>query len=264
MRDDDLHFLESARPDGSGRRLAFRRARSTDAGAQQPGVVWLGGFKSDMDSTKAVALDGWARRTGRACLRFDYSGHGRSGGDFADGTIGLWLDDALAMIRAETDGPQILVGSSMGGWIALLAARALAAAGEADRLAGMVLIAPAVDFTEALMWAQFTPAIRHAIETDGRWLRSTEYAADPVPVTKALIEDGRRHLLLDSAIRAYGPVHILQGMRDPDVPWQHAMLLVEHLTFDPVSVTLIKDGDHRQSRPEDIDRLIRAVEALAG
>lgn len=262
MRDDDLHFLESPRPDGTRRRLAFRRTQPAGAGLQQPGVVWLGGFKSDMDSTKAAALDDWARRTGRAYLRFDYSGHGRSAGDFADGTIGIWLDDALAMIRAKTAGPQILVGSSMGGWIALLAARALAAAGETDRLAGTVLIAPAVDFTEALMWAQFTPAIRHTIETEGRWMRPTEYAAEPYPVTKALIEDGRRHLLLDTAIRAHGPVHILQGMRDPDVPWQHAMLLVEHLTFDPVSVTLIKDGDHRQSRPEDIDRMIRAVEAL--
>ncbi|MBE7220054.1 MAG: alpha/beta hydrolase [Caulobacteraceae bacterium] len=260
MRDDDLHFLEPAPLPGGGapRSLAYRRVRGTG-----PGVVWLGGFKSDMDSTKAVALDGWARRAGRAFLRFDYSGHGRSGGNFAEGTIGLWFADALAMVRAETEGPQILVGSSMGGWIALLVARALAEAGEAERLAGMVLIAPAVDFTEALMWAQFTPEIRHTIETEGQWMRPTDYAPEPYAVTKALIEDGRRHLLLDKPVRAHAPVHILQGMRDPDVPWQHAMLLVEHLTHDPVSVTLIKDADHRQSRPEDIDRLIRAVEAIA-
>ena len=126
----------------------------------------------------------------------------------------------------------------------------------------MVLIAPAVDFTEALMWAQFTPEIRCAIETDGRWMRPTVYADEPYPVTRSLIEDGRRHLLLDTAVRAHGPVHILQGMRAADVPWQHAMLLVEHLADDPVSVTLIKDGDHRQSRPEDLDRLIRTVDAM--
>ena len=264
MRDDDLHYLSAPPRLGHGeRRLAFRRTQASGSGQGRPGVVWLGGFKSDMDSTKAVALDGWARRNGRAYLRFDYSGHGRSGGDFADGTIGLWFDDALAMIRAETSGPQILVGSSMGGWIALLVARALAEAGEADRLAGTVLIAPAVDFTERLMWAQFSPAIRDEIQATGHWMRPTEYASEPYPVTKALIEDGRHHLLLDTPIRAHGPVHILQGMQDPDVPWQHAMLLVEHLTFDPVSVTLIKDADHRQSRPEDIDRLLRAVEAIA-
>ncbi|MDX7953936.1 alpha/beta hydrolase [Lichenihabitans sp. Uapishka_5] len=262
MRDDDLHFLvPPPLPGGAPRRLAYRRTRAAP-GVGGPGLVWLGGYKSDMASTKAVALDAWARQAGRACLRFDYSGHGESDGDFTDGTIGLWFADALTMIRSETEGPQVLVGSSMGGWIALLVARALAEAGEAHRLAGTVLIAPAVDFTEVLMWAQFTPAIRHVIETEGRWMRPTDYAAEPVPVTRALIEDGRRHLLLDAPIRTHGPVHILQGMRDPDVPWQHAMLLVEHLTFDPVSVTLIKDADHRQSRPEDIDRLIRAVDAM--
>ena len=260
MRDDDLHFLAADPAPGlPERRLAYRRT----PGGAAPGVVWLGGFKSDMDSTKAVALAGWARTAGRSYLRFDYSGHGRSDGEFADGTIGLWLADALAMIRRVTVGPQVLVGSSMGGWIALLAARALAASGEVDRIAGTVLIAPAVDFTEALMWNQFTPEIRRTIEQHGQWMRATDYGSEPYPVTRALIEDGRRHLLLDTSIRAHGPVHILQGMRDPDVPWQHAMLLVEHLADDPVSVTLIKDGDHRQSRPEDLDRLIRAVDALA-
>ncbi|MCW6510656.1 alpha/beta hydrolase [Lichenifustis flavocetrariae] len=264
MRDDDLHFLD-VNP-GTGRdvrRIAYRRIEAEASGTQRPGVVWLGGFKSDMDSTKAVALDAWARGAGRAFLRFDYFGHGRSSGDFGDGTIGLWLDDALTVARQLTAGPQILVGSSMGGWIALLLARALARTQETERLAGMVLIAPAVDFTEALMWAQFTPEIRTAIETEGRWMRPTDYAAEPYPVTRALIEDGRQHLLLDSEIRAYCPVHILQGMRDPDVPWQHAMLLVEHLAADPVSVTLIKDGDHRQSRPEDLERLVQAVAAMA-
>ena len=248
------------------RRLAVTVRPAAPAVAEArpaPGIVWLGGFKSDQTSSKAVALDAWAGRHGRACLRFDYSGHGLSEGRFEDGTIGLWLDDALAAIRAASAGPQILVGSSMGAWIALLAARALAEAGEAERLAGLVLIAPAVDFTEALMWARFGPEIRRTIETEGRWLRPSPYGPEPYPVTRALIADGRRHLLLDGPIRSYGPVHILQGMRDADVPWEHAMRLVEHLASDPVSITLVKDGDHRLSRDEDIARLLAAVEHLA-
>ena len=248
------------------RRLAVTARPAAPAAAEArpgPGIVWLGGFKSDQTSSKAVALDAWAERHGRACLRFDYSGHGLSEGRFEDGTIGLWLDDALAAIRAASTGPQILVGSSMGAWIALLAARALAEVGESERLAGLVLIAPAVDFTEALMWAQFGPDIRRAIETEGRWLRPSPYGPEPYPVTRALIEDGRRHLLLDGPIRSHGPVHILQGMRDADVPWEHAMRLVEHLASDPVSITLVKDGDHRLSRDEDIARLLAAVEHLA-
>ncbi len=250
-------LVQTARGD---RRLAVS-ARPAADGETRPGIVWLGGFKSDLTSGKAVALDGWAERTGRACLRFDYSGHGASEGRFEDGTIGLWLDDALAMVRTRSAGPQILVGSSMGGWIALLAARALAEAGEVQRIAGLVLIAPAVDFTEALMWAQFGPEIRHEIETTGRWMRPTPYG-EPYPVTKALIEDGRRHLLLGGPVRSHGPVHILQGMRDDAVPWRHAMTLVEHLAADPVSITLVKDGDHRLSRDEDVAKLLTAVEHL--
>ena len=225
-----------------------------------PGVVWLGGFRSDMRATKAAALDAWAQAQGRACLRFDYSGHGESGGRFVDGTISLWLEDTLAAL-AMTDGPQILVGSSMGGWLALLAARRLAAAGRP--LAGLVLIAPAIDFTERLMWASLDAAARKAIEAEGVYLRPSAYSLEPVPITRALIEDGRRHLLLDGPIRSHAPVHILQGMADPDVPWRHAMTLVEHFAHDPVVVTLIKDGDHRLSRPQDIARLITAVEGIA-
>ena len=242
------------------RRLAVA-ARDAKTGVLDPGIVWLGGFMSDMTSGKAAALDAWAEAHGRAALRFDYSGHGRSEGRFEDGTIGLWLDDALAVFRALTEGPRILVGSSMGAWIALLAARALAGVGEAHRIAGLVLIAPAVDFTETLMWERFPPEVRREIEGKGRWLRPSEYG-DPYPITRALIEEGRRHLLLGGAVRAYGPVHILQGMRDPDVPWRHAMTLVEHLASDPVAITLVKDGDHRLSRDEDVARLIAAVEGL--
>ncbi len=243
------------------RRLAVV-ARAAAAGEERPGIVWLGGFKSDLTSGKAVALDAWAATEGRAMLRFDYSGHGQSEGRFEDGTIGLWLADALGVIRAASRGPQILVGSSMGAWIALLAARALAEAGEANRIAGLVLIAPAVDFTESLMWARFDPQTRREIETTGRWMRPSPYETEAYPITKTLIEEGRRHLLLGGVVRAHGPVHILQGMQDEAVPWGHAMLLVEHLAADPVSITLVKDGDHRLSRDEDIARLIAAVANL--
>ena len=238
-----------------GRRIAYLRRRGAG-----PGVVWLPGFKSDMRSGKAEAVAAWAARNGRAMLRFDYSGHGESGGRFEDGTIGAWLDDAVAMIRAETSGPQILVGSSMGGWLALLAARALAGGAP---LAGMVLIAPAVDFTQALMWERMPAEARAAIERDGVWLRQSAYALDPYPITRALIEEGRGHLLLGGAIRTHCPVHIIQGMQDEDVPWTHAMMLVEHLAGDPVVISLVKDGDHRLARDEDIQRLLGAVEGLS-
>lgn len=247
---------------GLGERRLAVAARDAKPGIAAPGIVWLGGFMSDMTSTKAVALDDWCAAKGRAMLRFDYSGHGRSAGRFEDGTIGRWTEDSLGLIHAATSGPQILVGSSMGGWIALLLARALAAIGEAGRLAGMVLIAPAVDFTERLMWDRFGPRERQAIETEGVWHRPSAYGA-AYPITRELIEDGRRHLLLGGTVRSHGPLHILQGMRDEDVPWQHAMLLLEHLAGDPVSLTLVKDGDHRLSRPQDIARLIAAVEAIA-
>lgn len=266
MSDNDLHFLNggtggvaTARDDGH--RIAFRRRAAGPQGHDRPGIVWFGGFRSDMHSSKALALDAWAEREGRACLRFDYSGHGESGGDFADGTIGAWADDALAAFTRLTAGPQIVVGSSMGGWIALLAARALAA--DPGRLVGMVLIAPAVDFTEALMWAEFTPEIRAALERDGHWMRTSSSAETPYPITRDLIEDGRHHLLLDTEIRTCCPVHILQGMADADVPWRHALLLVEHLTADPVSLTLVKGGDHRLSRDEDLARLVSAVSNIA-
>jgi pimeloyl-ACP methyl ester carboxylesterase len=245
------------------RRIAFRRRPVGAAGVARPGIVWLGGFKSDMLSTKAARLDRWAEGEGRAALRFDYSGHGESGGRFEDGTIGLWLEESLAVIRAQSAGPQILVGSSMGGWIALLAARALADGGEADRLAGMVLIAPAVDFTETLLWPRMPPEARRAVETQGVWLRPSPYSPEPYPITRGLIEDGRRHLLLTGTVRSHCPVHILQGMQDTDVPWQHAMSLVHHFAGDPVTLTLVKDGDHRLSREEDIARLIAAVAGIA-
>jgi pimeloyl-ACP methyl ester carboxylesterase len=242
------------------RQIAYR-ARPT-AGSARPGVTWLGGFKSDMDSGKAQALDAFCAHEGRACLRFDYSGHGRSGGDFEQGSIGRWLQESLAAILELSHGPQILVGSSMGGWIALLAARALAEAKEADRLAGLVLIAPAVDFTEALLWPRLPDEGRAAILRDGRYERPSAYSPEPYVYTRTLIEDGRKHLLLGGIIRSHAPVRILQGMNDPDVPYQHAITIVEHMPMDPVTLTLVRDGDHRLSREEDIRLLLEAVEGM--
>jgi pimeloyl-ACP methyl ester carboxylesterase len=225
-----------------------------------PGLFWLGGFKSDMQGTKAAALAAFATERGRALVRFDYSGHGESKGEFVDGTIGRWLEESLAVFLSCCRGPQVLIGSSMGGWLALLLARELRRLKDpAASIAGMVLIAPAVDFTEALMWKNFSPAIRQEIESKGTWLRPSQYDHRPYPITRALIEDGRRHLLLGGLIETGCPVRILQGVEDPDVPWGHAVELVSRLAQDDVVLTLVKDGDHRLSRPEDIERLLAAI-----
>jgi pimeloyl-ACP methyl ester carboxylesterase len=241
---------------GEARQIAVR-ART----GASPGLVWLGGFKSDMRGTKALALDDWAAAHGRGCVRFDYSGHGESGGTFADGTIGRWLEESVAVFDRFCTGPQVLIGSSMGGWMALLLARALArrkAPAPQATMAGLVLIAPAPDFTEELMWKGFSPEVRTEIETRGVWMRPSEYG-DPYPITKQLIEEGRNHLLLGSAIEVGCPVRILQGAQDPDVPWQHAFALTHRLPSDDVVLTMIQDGDHRLSRPQDIARIIAAV-----
>jgi pimeloyl-ACP methyl ester carboxylesterase len=246
------------------RRIAYRLRPALEKGQKSPGLVWLCGFKSDMASLKASALDDWAAQAGRALLRFDYSGHGASEGAFEAGTIGCWLEETLAVIDTLSDGPQIIIGSSMGGWLALLCARALAARGENHRLAGLVLIAPAVDFTEALIWQCLPAEARRKIEVDGAWLRPSAYSPEPYVITRQLIEEGRRHLLLDGTIRTHCPVHILQGMQDDDVPWRHALTLVEHLAGDPVTLTLIKDAGHRLSRPADLARLKAAIEQFGG
>ncbi len=226
---------------------------------KSPGLLWLGGFMSDMKGTKAQALDDWAQAQGRACLRFDYSGHGESRGDFKDGTIGRWLEESVAVYAQFAQGPQVVIGSSMGGWLALLLAHELRKRRDAPPIAGMVLIAPAVDFTEELMWKQFPAAIKREIEETGVWLRPSQYSEGPYPITKRLIEEARKHLLLGGLIETGCPVHILQGVQDPDVPWRHAVELVSRFARDDVVLTLIKDGDHRLSRPEDIERLIAAV-----
>ncbi len=239
------------------RRIAMLRRQGEGAP-----VVWLGGFKSDMASTKAAHLDAWAQRENRAFLRFDYSGHGVSEGRFEDGTIGCWLEEALAVIRLHADARPLLVGSSMGGWIALLAARQLAKEAPMLRPRGLVLIAPAVDFTQKLLVKELSPQARRDIEEKGVYLRPSAYSPEPYPITRNLIEDGKRHLLLGGTIQTGCPVHILQGMRDPDVPWRHALTLMEHLSGDESVITLIKDGDHRLSREEDLARLVAAIEGL--
>lgn len=246
-------FVDVGAPDAP-RRIAVRAREG-----RSPGLFWLGGFKSDMQGTKALALDAWAAGQERACVRFDYSGHGESGGDFVEGTIGRWLEESVAVFSRFCHGPQVVIGSSMGGWLALLLARELARrpASRAS-LAGLVLIAPAPDFTEELMWKGFTPDIRRQIESAGVWLRPSEYG-DPYPITRNLIEEGRRHLLLGGAIEVGCPVHILQGARDPDVPWKHAFALAHRLPAEDVVLTVIQDGDHRLSRPQDIGRILAAV-----
>jgi pimeloyl-ACP methyl ester carboxylesterase len=267
MSNNRLKFLHIG--EGADRRgIAIRE---TPGGL--PGLFWLGGYGSDMKGTKAQALADWAATHGRACLRFDYSGHGESEGAFTDGTIGRWLGESLAVFDAFCRGPQILIGSSMGGWLALLLIRALrqrppinpppqlskAKETTPASVFGVVLIAPAVDFTEELMWKRFTPEIKCELAEKGVWARPSQYSAEPYLITRQLIEEGRNHLLLGGMIETGCPVRILQGVRDPDVPWQHAKALVARLASDDVVLTLIKDGDHRLSRPEDIERLIQAV-----
>ena len=229
------------------------------------GVLWLSGFKSDMAGTKAEELAAWARATGRAITRLDYSGHGLSGGAFEDGTISRWAEEARAVHEAFCREPTIVVGSSGGGGIGRGVGRARAARpGASAPLAGMVLIAPAPDFTEELMWKhEFTDEIRETILREGRFERPSEYDDSPYVITRALIEDGRDNLLLGGLIETGCPVTILQGQRDDAVPWRHALRLTECLALDDVVLTLIKDGDHRLSRPQDIERLIAAVEVRA-
>jgi pimeloyl-ACP methyl ester carboxylesterase len=232
----------------------------TGNGSREIAVIFLlGGFRSDMEGSKASALDAHAAARGLACTRFDYSGHGRSGGRFEDGTISRWLEEGLAVIERCTDAPQIVVGSSMGGWLALLLAEALRGTG---RVKGLLLIAPAVDMTRALMWNTWSKAARAMLTKTGVYLRPSDYSDEPYPITRALIDDGDRYLFGDRLIETGCPVHILQGMEDKDVPWRHAQGLVVRLASDDVVLTLIKDGDHRLSRPEDIERLTAAIDGL--
>lgn len=244
---EETGFL--ARPDGE--RVAWRRVAG-----EGPTVVWLGGFRSDMAGTKADAIAHWAQACGRAYVRFDYFGHGESSGDFTRGTITRWREDALAVIDDLTEGPLVLVGSSMGGWISCLAT-----AVRPERIKAMVLIAPAPDFTEELMAPEIDAAGREALARDGVWMRPSDYG-EPYPITAALLEDGARWSILPGPVPITAPVRILQGGADPDVPWRHALELAQALNSDNVVFSLIKDGDHRLSRPQDLDRLLAALDEV--
>ncbi|WP_395021500.1 alpha/beta hydrolase [Dongia sp.] len=241
--------------------LAYRRRFAVGDGAKSPGIVFLGGFKSDMSGTKASALDDFCHARGLAFLRFDYSGHGESSGDFLDGTISRWFADALAAFDRLTEGPQILIGSSMGGWIMLLLALA-----RPERIKGLIGLAPAPDFTEDLIWQALSPVEREKLLRDGKLEQPSDYSPEPYVITRALIEDGRRHLLLSdkpgAAIGIDVPVRLLHGLTDPDVPPAVSLRLQQKLTSDDVVVQLIKDGDHRLSRPQDLQRLYAVVEEL--
>ncbi|AXS39187.1 alpha/beta hydrolase [Breoghania sp. L-A4] len=256
MSERDPQFI-TVGAGNAAREIAVRHDAAADP-AKTPGVLWLSGFKSDMVGSKAVAIAEWVRASGHAMTRFDYSGHGESGGAFEEGTISRWLEETIAVFETVCDGPTVAVGSSMGGWLALLLARALKSRGNGN-LAGLILIAPAADFTEELMWKGFPEEVRNELMRTGRYERPSEYD-EPYVITRGLIEDGRNNLLMGGSIEPGCPVHILQGMQDADVPWTHAMELVARLPSDDVSVTLVKDGDHRLSRPQDIDlRLIPAL-----
>ncbi len=239
------------RPDGE--QIAWRAVSG-----EGPTVVWLGGFRSDMTGTKAEALADWARTEGRSYLRFDYLGHGASSGDFQlKGTITRWREDALAVLSELVNGPSILVGSSMGGWLACLVAIA-----QPQRVRAMVLIAPAPDFTEKLMLPAIPAEGRAALASQGVWMRPSEYG-DPYPITQALLSDGARWSILGSEpLPIEVPVRILQGGADPDVPWRHALELAQAIRGDDVVFSLIKDGDHRLSRPQDIERIIGTLSEL--
>ena len=233
-------------------RIAY--ARTAGSG---PGVVFLGGFMSDMTGTKATALETWARDGNRAFVRFDYRGHGASKGSFEDGTIGAWLGDALAVLDGATEGPQVLVGSSMGGWIALLAARARPA-----RVAGLLGIAPAPDFTRRMWQEDFGDAEREAIQRDGRVTVPSEYSEDGYVITRNLLEEAEQHMLLDAPIPIRCPVRLLHGMRDEAVPWETSLRIAERLETDDVEATLVASGDHRLSEPTDLERMLRTLEDL--
>ena len=258
MQSPDLQHIEVGT--NSTTRMIAMRARS----GATPGVVWLGGYRSDMAGTKAEALDQWAAETGHACCRHDYSGHGESGGEFTDGTISRWLEESLAVFDACcAEGRHVLVGSSMGGWVALRMVQELAKRGQSDRLKALLLLAPAPDFTHELMKPELSDDQRRDLESKGYMEVSSEYSDDPNIFTKALFEDGDKNRVMTGMIDTGCPVHIIQGMCDPDVPYEHAMKLVSFLPNERVTMTLVKDGDHRLSRDEDIALLLRTVEMLA-
>ena len=254
----DIKFEKS--PDGTP--IAYRVDGRDDLG--RCGFVWLGGYKSDMEGSKAEALAALARETRRSSLRFDYSGHGASGGLFVDGTISKWLEQSAHMLASHGRGPRILIGSSMGGWLTLLLYRQLQRTDPAacQRIRGLVLLAPAADMTSELMWDQFPDAVRQELDEKGVWMRPSAYG-EPYAITRRLIEDGRRHLMLEEGLDVACPVRILQGDADPDVPAAHAVKVFGCLRGADVTLTLIKGGDHRLSTPGNLALLRETVLRLA-
>ena len=247
-------FLD--RPDGT--KIAYQHTPAASPADGRAGVLFCGGLMSDMTGTKALALEAHCRARGLAYTRFDYRGHGQSDGVFHETVLGEWLDDATAVLDQITGGPMVVVGSSMGGWVMLLLALA-----RPERTKALIGIAPAPDFVEA-MWAELEPDAQAELQRTGYYRRPSDYSDEPYVISMALIEDGRKHLLLDKEIPINCPVRILQGMQDPDVPWRHALKVAEKLQSDDVIVTLAKSGDHRLSTPDDLARLIRTVDELVG
>ena len=250
--------MDEDRLDVQGVSIAVRHRRGG-----VPNLVWLGGYRSDMDGTKAVELDRWCGARGLACTRFDYSGHGASGGDFKAGTISRWLGEAMAVAGAFAETPMILVGSSMGAWIALRMVRELNGGAGDDPIAGLLLLAPAPDFTSELHEPRLTEAQRHELDEKGYFEEPTPYGPEPNVFTRALFEDGRANRVMTGPIDTFCPVHIIQGQADPDVPWQHAQRLFALLSKDDAAIGYVKDGDHRLSRPQDIALMLGAAGTLA-
>ena len=249
--------------------LAYHRIAARGDGASAPGIVFLGGLRSDMTGTKALWLEDWARARGRAFLRFDYRGHGASSGDFLDGAIGDWADDAAEAVARLTEGPQILVGSSMGGWIALILARRMAGQNP-GRVAALVGIAAAPDFTEA-MWARMGEGQQRELMEAGRIEQPSDYSDEPYVITRRLIEDGRENLVLRSPLPLPFPVRLLQGTADTDVPPSVALRLLDHIDCPDARLTLVKGADHRFSGPRELALIgktlhgvTRAVGAASG
>lgn len=250
----------------TGEQISYMVERRRRPSFSSSGLFWLSGFKSSMEGTKASAIAHWAQAKGHECVRFDYSGHGRSPGRIEDCTVSAWLAQAEAVFDEISTGPQVLIGSSMGGWLALLLLRRHVASRRPGdlRIRGLILIAPAADMSERLMWDRFTDTVRNEIMTAGVYYRPSDYDDGPYPITRALIEDGRSHLVLDEGLDVSCPVRILQGLDDPDVPWEHAVAVAQALRGDDVTVQLIRGGDHRLSSDREILRLIHTVEQLMG
>jgi len=264
MGQSNAQFLNVKTSQCESSRIAYLNTPAEQS--KEPGLVWLPGLKSTMSSAKVSAIHKWAAQTNRSIIRFDYSGHGASDGEFTDGTIGQWLEESLAILREVACGPQILVGSSMGGWLVLLILRAIV---NEERMVqgicpieGAVLIAPAWDMTEELMWNQFTNEAREAIETQGFFERPSRYGDGPYTISRQLIEEGRSHLIGNDSFTPPCPVRIIHGIEDPDVPWRHANKLMKTLQGENIMLNLVQDGGHRLSRPEDVDKILYTINDL--